>query len=256
MSAVPWTLNTHVDVHGEHRPAARMSSNSPDKIAACNGGDDVVPVMTQPTTRGGLRVYKIVVLGDGGVGKSAVTLQFVSHRFLNYHDPTIEDSYQKQAVIDGEAALLDILDTAGQVEFTAMREQYMRCGEGFMICYSVTDRHGFQETMEYRKLISRVRANEDIPLVLVGNKCDLQQQRKVTTEEGKALAEELGCPFYETSAALRQFVDDAFFSLVRQIRAKERSRNFHRKRSRWWRIRSIFAFIFRRKQRHALHYSP
>ncbi|XP_029154795.1 GTP-binding protein Rit2 isoform X2 [Nylanderia fulva] len=255
MSTLSWTLGTGVDPR--RGTATSMSAgNSQDKIIACNGGDDVVPVITQPTTRGGLRVYKIVVLGDGGVGKSAVTLQFVSHRFLNYHDPTIEDSYQKQAVIDGEAALLDILDTAGQVEFTAMREQYMRCGEGFMICYSVTDRHSFQETMEYRKLISRVRANEDIPLVLVGNKCDLQQQRKVTTEEGKALAEELGCPFYETSAALRQFVDDAFFSLVRQIRAKERSRNLHRKRSRWWRIRSIFAFIFRRKQRHALHYSP
>lgn len=60
-----------------------------------------------------------------------------------------------------------------------MREQYMRCGEGFMICYSVTDRHSFQETMEYRKLISRVRANENIPLVLVGNKFDLQHHRKV-----------------------------------------------------------------------------
>lgn len=257
MSTTSWTLGRNTGVDPRRETTRSMSAgNSQDKIAACNGGDDVVPVMTQPTTRCGLRVYKIVVLGDGGVGKSAVTLQFVSHRFLNYHDPTIEDSYQKQAVIDGEAALLDILDTAGQVEFTAMREQYMRCGEGFMICYSVTDRHSFQETMEYRKLISRVRANEDIPLVLVGNKCDLQQQRKVTTEEGKALAEELGCPFYETSAALRQFVDDAFFSLVRQIRAKERSRNSHRKRSRWWRIRSIFAFIFRRKQRQALHYSP
>lgn len=66
-----------------------------------------------------------------------------------------------------------------QVEFTAMREQYMRCGEGFLICYSVTDRHSFQETMEYRKLISRVRANENIPLVLVGNKFDLQHHRKV-----------------------------------------------------------------------------
>ncbi|XP_012221582.1 GTP-binding protein Rit2 isoform X2 [Linepithema humile] len=230
---------------------------SQDRIVACNGKDDV-PVITQPTTRRGLRIYKIVVLGDGGVGKSAVTLQFVSHTFLDYHDPTIEDSYQKQAVIDGEAALLDILDTAGQVEFTAMREQYMRCGEGFMICYSVTDRHSFQETMEYRKLISRVRANENIPLVLVGNKFDLQHQRKVTTEEGKALAEELGCPFYETSAALRQFIDDAFFSLVRQIRAKERPRRdpLHRKRSRWWRIRSIFAFIFRRKPRRALNHSP
>ncbi|KAL0109534.1 hypothetical protein PUN28_014535 [Cardiocondyla obscurior] len=284
-----------------------------------NGKNDLQSTRSRP------RVYKIVVLGDGGVGKSgichlldlleyltfhmfkcvhycnanyncvpyfsAVTLQFVSHRFLDYHDPTIEDSYQTQVVIDGEAALLDILDTAGQVwkqylivndiiciicssyififrlqmetililcvqvEFTAMREQYMRCGEGFMICYSVTDRHSFQETMEYRKLISRVRANENIPLVLVGNKFDLQHHRKVTTEEGKALAEELGCPFYETSAALRQFIDDAFFSLIRQIRAKERSRNSHRKRSRWWRIRSIFAFIFRRR-RHTSNRTP
>uniref|UniRef100_A0A182PCB9 Adenosine deaminase-like protein n=1 Tax=Anopheles epiroticus TaxID=199890 RepID=A0A182PCB9_9DIPT len=166
------------------------------------------------TTRSGLRVYKIVILGDGGVGKSAVTLQFVSHSFLDYHDPTIEDSYQQQAVIDGEAALLDILDTAGQVEFTAMRDQYMRCGEGFIICYSVTDRHSFQEASEYRKLIARVRLTEDIPLVLVANKLDLQSQRKVTTEEGKTLAKQFGCPFYETSAALRHYIDEAFFSLT------------------------------------------
>ncbi|KAL2731961.1 GTP-binding protein Rit2-like isoform X1 [Vespula squamosa] len=227
-----------------------------EKNATINGKGNM-SVVSQPTTRGGLRVYKIVVLGDGGVGKSAVTLQFVSHSFLECHDPTIEDSYQQQAVIDGEAALLDILDTAGQVEFTAMRDQYMRCGEGFMICYSVTDRHSFQEALEYRKSISRVRPNEHIPLVLVGNKFDLQHQREVSTEEGKALAEQLGCPFYETSAALRQFIDDAFYSLVRQIRAKERSRNSVRKHNRWWRLRSIFAFIYRRKRRHHHHhYSP
>ena len=155
---------------------------------------------------------------------TAVTLQFVSHSFLDYHDPTIEDSYQQQAVIDGEAALLDILDTAGQVEFTAMRDQYMRCGEGFIICYSVTDRHSFQEASEYRKLIARVRLTEDIPLVLVANKLDLQSQRKVTTEEGKTLAKQFGCPFYETSAALRHYIDEAFFSLVREIRRKEEQR--------------------------------
>lgn len=70
-------------------------------------------------------------------------------------------------------------DTAGQVEFTAMRDQYMRCGEGFIICYSVTDRHSFQEASEYRKLIARVRLTQDIPLVLIANKLDLQSQRKV-----------------------------------------------------------------------------
>lgn len=69
-----------------------------------------------------------------------------------------------------------------------MREQYMRCGEGFMICYSVTDRHSFQEIMEYRKLISRVRANEDIPLVLVGNKFDLQHHRKVHIRSADSIA--------------------------------------------------------------------
>ncbi|CAH0552153.1 unnamed protein product [Brassicogethes aeneus] len=212
----------------------------------------------QDKTRSGVRVYKIVVLGDGGVGKSAVTLQFVSHSFLDYHDPTIEDSYQQQAVIDGEPALLDILDTAGQVEFTAMRDQYMRCGEGFLICYSVTDRHSFQEALEYRKLIQKVRATEDTPLVLVGNKFDLQMQRKVSTDEGKSLARQFGCPFYETSAALRTYVDDAFHTLVREIRTKERERfgvqdndrkpNRH---SKWWRLRSIFALVFKRKRQQA-----
>lgn len=171
-----------------------------------------------------------------------MTLQFVSHSFLDYHDPTIgewlicsnykfnylivlivliEDSYQQQAVIDGEVALLDILDTAGQVEFTAMRDQYMRCGEGFIICYSICDRHSFQEALEYRKLIARVRLTEEIPLVLVANKLDLQSQRKVSTEEGRNLAMQFGCPFYETSAALRCNVDESFFTLVREIRRKE-----------------------------------
>lgn len=168
-----------------------------------------------------IRVYKTVVLGDGGVGKSALTMQFVYHQFHDGHDPTIEDSYQQQCRIDGEPALLDILDTAGQPEFTAMREQYMRTGEGFIICYSVTDRRSFDEAVAYKHLIDRVRNQEDIPVVLVGNKCDLEAERKVSTEEGQALASKWDCPFHETSAALRHFVDDTFHSVVRQIRLRE-----------------------------------
>lgn len=178
-----------------------------------------------PTTAsflGGLRKYKIVLLGEGGVGKSALTMQFVSHCFLDYHDPTIEDAYQRQAVIDGESGLLDILDTAGQQEFTAMREQYMRSGEGFVIIYSITDRQSFREVSQAKKQIERLRRSEDIPMVLVANKTDLESKREVTTEEGQALAQEFDCPFFETSAALRQFVDDVFHSLIRQIRRKER----------------------------------
>ena len=115
------------------------------------------------------------MLGDGGVGKSALTLQYVQHNFIDYHDPTIEvimldspsfnfrgmtpltitmtqDAYQQRTVIDLEPCLLDILDTAGQVEFTAMREQYMRCGEGFIICYSITDRCGSAVILAARSL--------------------------------------------------------------------------------------------------------
>ena len=116
-----------------------------------------------------LRRYRVVVLGDGGVGKSALTLQYVQHNFIDYHDPTIEDAYQQRTVIDGEPCLLDILDTAGQVEFTAMREQYMRGGEGFIICYSIADKHSFLEAEEYRSLILKVRsAQTSIPLFWFG----------------------------------------------------------------------------------------
>eukprot|EP00092_Neocalanus_flemingeri_P004467 GFUD01004806.1.p1 GENE.GFUD01004806.1~~GFUD01004806.1.p1 ORF type:complete len:227 (+),score=56.02 GFUD01004806.1:318-998(+) len=167
----------------------------------------------------GLRRYRIVVLGDGGVGKSALTLQYVQHNFIDYHDPTIEDAYQQRTVIDSEPCLLDILDTAGQVEFTAMREQYMRCGEGFIICYSITDRHSFNEAVEYRNLITKVRATEEVPVILVANKVDLEQTRRlVETSEGQALATKFGCSFYETSAAHRRHVDDVFHTLVREIR--------------------------------------
>ncbi|KAI0227302.1 GTP-binding protein Rit2 [Lamellibrachia satsuma] len=115
------------------------------------------------TVKRAVRGYKIVVLGDGGVGKSALTMQFVCHQFLDYHDPTIEDVYQHQARIDGEPAQLEILDTAGQPEFTAMREQYMRAGEGFVVCYSVIARRSFDEALEYKKLIDRVRTADTTP---------------------------------------------------------------------------------------------
>ncbi|NXF27956.1 RIT1 protein, partial [Rhodinocichla rosea] len=109
----------------------------------------------------------------------AMTMQFISHRFPEDHDPTIEDAYKIRIRIDDEPANLDILDTAGQAEFTAMRDQYMRAGEGFIICYSITDRRSFHEVREFKQLIYRVRRTDDTPVVLVGNKSDLTQLRQV-----------------------------------------------------------------------------
>uniref|UniRef100_A0A5F9DD68 RAS related 2 n=1 Tax=Oryctolagus cuniculus TaxID=9986 RepID=A0A5F9DD68_RABIT len=98
--------------------------------------------------------------------------------FVTDYDPTIEDSYTKQCVIDDRAARLDILDTAGQEEFGAMREQYMRTGEGFLLVFSVTDRGSFEEIYKFQRQILRVKDRDEFPMILIGNKADLDHQRQ------------------------------------------------------------------------------
>ena len=110
-----------------------------------------------------------------------------------------------------------------QDEFTAMREQYMRGGEGFILVYSVTDRRSFDEVRRFKEMIDRVRNYEPVPIVVAGNKRDLEHKRQVSTREGEAMALEFGCPFFESSAALRHNVDESFYEIVRCIRQKETS---------------------------------
>ncbi|XP_066265365.1 ras-related protein R-Ras2-like [Branchiostoma lanceolatum] len=162
--------------------------------------------------------YKLVVVGGGGVGKSALTIQFIQSYFVTDYDPTIEDSYTKQCVIDDEVARLDILDTAGQEEFSAMREQYMRTGEGFVLVFSVTDRGSFDEVYKFHRQILRVKDRDEFPMLLVGNKADLDQQRVVSQEEGQELARQLRVGYLEASAKTRLNVDQAFHELVRIVR--------------------------------------
>jgi GTPase KRas protein len=85
-------------------------------------------------------------------------------------------------VIDDETALIDVLDTAGQEEYSAMREQYIRTGEGFLIVYSITSRDSFEETKVFQKQIMEVKKKESWPMILIGNKTDLSGERTVTTE--------------------------------------------------------------------------
>ena len=92
------------------------------------------------------------------------------------------DSYRKQCVIDDEVALLDVLDTAGQEEYSAMREQYMRTGEGFLLVYSITSRQSFDEITTFQQQILRVKDRDYFPMVVVGNKCDLEGERDVTRQ--------------------------------------------------------------------------
>jgi small GTP-binding protein len=85
-------------------------------------------------------------------------------------------------VIDDEVALLDVLDTAGQEEYSAMREQYMRTGEGFLLVYSITSRQSFEEILTFEQQILRVKDKDYFPMIVVGNKADLEGEREVSTE--------------------------------------------------------------------------
>ncbi|XP_020925170.1 ras-related protein M-Ras isoform X1 [Sus scrofa] len=216
-----------------------------------------------------LPTYKLVVVGDGGVGKSALTIQFFQKIFVPDYDPTIEDSYLKHTEIDNQWAILDVLDTAGQEEFSAMREQYMRTGDGFLIVFSVTDKASFEHVDRFHQLILRVKDRESFPMILVANKVDLMHLRKITREQGKEMAtkhngqngenclprrvnmrmsdgdvetweakqpEVTLIPYIETSAKDPPLnVDKAFHDLVRVIRQQIPEKSQKKKKKTKWR---------------------
>merc|ERR1712137_744216 len=163
----------------------------------------------------------IAVLGDGGCGKTAVTIMFTSNHFVEYYDPTIESNYKRQIVVDDQAVILEILDTAGQDEFTAMQSQWISFGNAFVLLYDITKRASFDRTKNFHHKICMVKdcdTKKQPPIVLLGNKVDLEEQREVATEEGEELAKELNATFFETSALSNTNISEAFIELTRQIR--------------------------------------
>ncbi|XP_054168862.1 ras-related protein Rap-2c-like [Oppia nitens] len=164
-----------------------------------------------------MREYKVVVLGSGGVGKSALTVQFVSNTFMEKYDPTIEDFYRKEIEVDGGPCVLEILDTAGTEQFASMRDLYIKNGQGFVVVYSLTNHQTFQDVKNMKEQIVRVKGTDRVPIILVGNKLDIEHQREVTTSEGIALAQVWSVPFIEASAKSRINVNEVFAEIVREM---------------------------------------
>lgn len=152
------------------------------------------------------------------------------HHFTETYDPTLEDSYRRQCVIDGVPSHLEILDTAGQEEYGALREQWIRQNDLFVIVYDVTRRSSFEATEKlFHEIVDvkhKLEASGFSPrlIILVGNKSDLDGRRLVGTTEGHQLAKKLGCGFLETSAKLGTNVEDAFFNVVRADRKLKQQR--------------------------------
>ncbi|PRP87661.1 hypothetical protein PROFUN_02361 [Planoprotostelium fungivorum] len=165
--------------------------------------------------------FKVVVVGGGGVGKSALTIRFMRNFFVEEYDPTIEENYRKQVQVDEDVCLLDILDTAGQEEFNAMRDSYMRGGQGFILVYSIIDRESFNRIPLLHAHLLQTKENPIVPCVLVGNKSDMAEDREVSLNEGQQLAKSFNCPYLEASARDRVNVDEIFFEVVRQVRTQD-----------------------------------
>merc|ERR1712100_714584 len=127
-------------------------------------------------------------------------------------------SYRKQVEIDGHTSLLEIFDTAGQEELSALRDQALRAAEGFLVVFSLVERESFKSLGELRDSIVRAKDSEKVPIVIVGNKSDLEEQREVEQSDAKGLAEKWNAPYFEASAKVPENVEESFFELVRLVR--------------------------------------
>eukprot|EP00483_Globobulimina_turgida_P004252 UN04261 len=161
--------------------------------------------------------FKIVVLGEGGVGKSSLTVRLCSDNFIDEYDPTVEDCYRKSANIDDCDVELEITDTAGQEEFCAMRDEWIREGEGYLLVYSINKPNSFEKLYEIRERILQTKDCESAPIVIAGNKCDLEEERQVLLSQLQNLGKSWDCPVFETSAKLKVNNVECFHECVRQI---------------------------------------
>ncbi|KAG7257136.1 hypothetical protein CRUP_013373 [Coryphaenoides rupestris] len=181
-----------------HRDSLCVSDSSDSVISSGSDGEEHQ------------RLYKVVLLGEHGVGKS--TLARIFGGMEEVHDlEEAGNTYHRSVLVDDEEASILLYD---------VWEQCMKMGDAYIIVYSVTDKASFEKASELRIQLRRARQSENIPIILVGNKSDLVRSREVSKDEGSACAVVFDCKFIETSASLHHNVLDLFQGIVRQIRLR------------------------------------
>ena len=141
----------------------------------------------------------VVVLGKGVVGKTSLIYRFVKDAFPEAHDPTIEDNYKAMVEINNESIEIQIVDTAGEEDYQNMLDQWIDVADGFLLVFAINDKDTFNVLDEKYKRISKHK-DKNVPIVLVGNKCDLENERAVTKEEANHKASAWKAKYIETSA--------------------------------------------------------
>ena len=160
---------------------------------------------------------KIAVLGQSMVGKSALTFRFINNKFPTEHDTTIEDSYSIPAKVDDIQCQLEILDTAGQDDYQTMLDTWINSADGFILVYSIDNSESFESTKTRYDRIIRLKEGQKVSIIVVGNKCDLEDKRQVSKEEVEKYCNEMNISFLEASALNTINVKESFLTVSRGL---------------------------------------
>lgn len=173
--------------------------------------------------------YRLVVFGSAGVGKSSLVLRFVKGTFKESYVPTIEDTYRHLIACNKQVCTLQITDTTGSHQFPAMQRLNIQRGHAFILVYSITSRQSLEELKAIFKDIHDIKGDDikNVPMMLVGSKCDETSHRDVPTAYANKLAQEWHCAFMETSAKTNVNVKEAFQELLKLDTRNNLSLNVH-----------------------------
>ncbi|KAJ1983425.1 GTP-binding protein [Dimargaris verticillata] len=165
-------------------------------------------------------LIKLLLIGDSGVGKSCLLLRFSDDSFTPSFITTIGIDFKIRTIeLDGKRIKLQIWDTAGQERFRTITTAYYRGAMGILLVYDVTDERSFNNIHNWIRNVEQ-HANEGVNRILIGNKCDIDEKKVISKEQGQSLADEYHIRFLETSAKSNINVDEAFFSLARDIKKR------------------------------------
>ena len=163
-------------------------------------------------------LYKILLLGDSTVGKTCFLLRYVDDSFLDLHMATIGLDYRLKTLILEEQKIVKVQlwDTAGQDKFRAITRNYYKGASGIILIFDVTNVKSYENI---KKWINEIKEeiSEKVKIVLIGNKIDNVQERKISKEQGDKLASEIGVKFFETSAKTGEGINESVFFLVKKI---------------------------------------
>lgn len=190
-----------------------------ETIPSGGSNQSVVPRPLQMGAKGSY-IVRLLMVGDSSCGKTSLVLRFDQNVFSTKFVTTIGVDYRDKMVkIEGAPMRLQLWDTAGQERFRSLTSNFFGRADGFVLAYDISNRPSFDHVIGWMRDI-KTRAPPDCDIVLCGNKSDLDNDRVVSTDEGKALADEYGVQFFETSALTGNNVETMFTALATTIKRK------------------------------------